>query len=120
MCLAQFIACMIESEDGLAKLDGINAKQLINRAIQQSLDKSALAVSDNDKESNDVSEVETTCQATKVDSCQLQQKCNNVTLSSHKGIVLKPPVITFLQQHVLPYLDDIVDAYLAPGSDALD
>lgn len=36
---------MMESEDGLAKLDGVNAKQLISRAIEQSLGKSILTTS---------------------------------------------------------------------------
>ncbi|TPP55480.1 hypothetical protein CGC20_10370 [Leishmania donovani] len=51
--LAEFIASMLESEDGMARLESVNAKR-------------------------------------------------------------------FLQQSVLPYLEDIVDAYIAPGSDELD
>lgn len=110
LCLAEFIASMLESEQGMEKLESINAKKLLAESVTVS--RAMLAMAAEGKEDSP-SRVEV-----------LDDNGNPVLPSPTKGAEGPPPlapdVCVMLEKHVLPYLDDIVDAFLAPGSDEVD
>ncbi|AYU82198.1 hypothetical protein, conserved [Leishmania donovani] len=100
--LAEFIASMLESEDGMARLESVNAKRVLSEALGASQAAHAAKA------------------AATAASCVEMAEDDGVPVAATATVTLAPSVIEFLQQSVLPYLEDIVDAYIAPGSDELD
>jgi len=96
--LASIVARVLESEEAMAELEGMNAKRLLEEAVKMSQKA-------HEKEVEGKAQVEVTG-----DEEQHEAKITS----------LSPGVVEFLVNQVLPYLDDVVDAYLAPGSEALD
>ncbi|KPA81114.1 hypothetical protein ABB37_04465 [Leptomonas pyrrhocoris] len=99
--LAEFIASMLESEEGMARLEGVNAKKALASAV-------AASTPSTEDADNNTSRVE----VVEEDGVPVE--------ASAPYVVLGPQVCEFIARSVLPYLDDVVDAYLAPGSDELD
>lgn len=100
--LAEFIASMLESEDGMARLESVNAKKVLAGAVDASQATHAAKA------------------AATAASCVEVVEEDGVPVAAAPAVTLAPSVTEFLQQSVLPYLDDIMDAYIAPGSDELD
>ncbi|GET91959.1 hypothetical protein, conserved [Leishmania tarentolae] len=99
--LAEFIASMLESEDGMARLESVNAKKVLAGAL-------------------DISQATHAAKAAAASSRVEVIEEDGVPVTATPTAPLAPSVIEFLQRSVLPYLDDIIDAYIAPGSDELD
>ncbi|CAG9580792.1 conserved hypothetical protein [Leishmania major strain Friedlin] len=100
--LAEFIASVLESEDGMARLESVNAKKVLARAL-------------------DVSQAAHAAKAAATAaSCVEVVEEDGVPVAATPTVTLAPSVIEFLQQSVMPYLEDIMDAYIAPGSEELD
>jgi hypothetical protein len=100
MALAEFIASMLESEAGMTRLEAVNAKKALASAVAVSKPAAAPGVAN--------SRVEVVEDGVPVEA------------PSEPSVVLGPKACDFIERSVLPYLDDVIDAYLAPGSDALD
>ncbi|KPI89484.1 hypothetical protein ABL78_1360 [Leptomonas seymouri] len=101
LSLAEFIASMLESEDGMARLESVNAKKALASAVAAS----KLATDGRNKSNSRVEVVEE-------DGVPVEAPA--------PSIVLGLQACELIERSVLPYLDDVVDAYLAPGSDELD
>ncbi|KAK7201390.1 hypothetical protein NESM_000201500 [Novymonas esmeraldas] len=100
--LAEFVASMLESEDGIARLEGVNAKRALTGAV-------------------DVSTAAHAARAAAASSrVEVVEEDGVATVAATPAVTLGPGVCDFLRRSVLPYLDDIIDAYIAPGSDELD
>ncbi|KAL7695473.1 hypothetical protein N2W54_001389 [Lotmaria passim] len=104
MSLAEFIASMLESEAGMARLEGINAKKVLMAAVAASKPEAGA-----DASGKQQSRVEV-----------IEEDGVPVEPAAPAVVVLAPQVRDFVERSVLPYLDDVVDAYLAPGCDELD
>lgn len=91
-CLAEFIASTLESEEGMAFLESINAKQLLTRAVA----------------------------ASKAVHSATVEVVEEDGVAVAAPIVLDAKVCEFVERHILPYLDDVVDAYLPTGCDEVD
>ncbi|CAM40763.1 conserved hypothetical protein [Leishmania braziliensis MHOM/BR/75/M2904] len=99
--LAEFIASMLESEDGMARLESVNAKKVLAGAL-------------------DVSKAAHAAKVAASASCVEVVEEDGSSVAATPAVTLAPSVSEFLERSVLPYLDDIMDAYIAPGSDELD
>ncbi|AIO01507.1 hypothetical protein LPMP_332160 [Leishmania panamensis] len=99
--LAEFIASMLESEDGMARLESVNAKKVLAGAL-------------------DVSKAAHATKVAASASCVEVVEEDGSSVAATPAVTLAPSVSEFLERSVLPYLDDIMDAYIAPGSDELD
>ncbi|KAG5495180.1 hypothetical protein JKF63_02235 [Porcisia hertigi] len=99
--LAEFIASMLESEDGIARLESVNAKKLLLRAL-------------------DISKAAHAARAAAASSRVEVMEEDESPVAATPAVTLAPSVCELLERSVLPYLDDITDAYIAPGSDELD
>lgn len=97
--LASIVARVLESEEAMAELEGMNAKRLLEEVVKTS-------------QKAHEKEVEGEAQVVEVTEGEEQPEAKVPSLS--------PGVVEFLVNQVLPYLDDVIDAYLAPGSEALD
>lgn len=139
-CLADFVASMLESEEGVAQLESVNAKKLFSAVVTRSLGRSnersapSRSVTDASsafgKESKNlecrVEELHDTSEE-KVGSKVENEECatKGEARARPSGMdkaspVLNESVAEFIEQRILCHLDDIIDAYLAPGSDELD
>ncbi|KAG5469134.1 hypothetical protein LSCM4_02531 [Leishmania orientalis] len=99
--LAEFVASMLESEDGIARLESVNAKKVLTRAL-------------------DIPETARNATAAAAASRVDIVEEGGAPVAEMPAVTLAPSVSEFLKRSVLPYLDDIVDAYIAPESDELD
>ncbi|KAG5469490.1 hypothetical protein LSCM1_02712 [Leishmania martiniquensis] len=99
--LTEFVASMLESEDGIARLESVNARKVLAGALDAS------QAAHNANAAAAASRVEGVGE-------------DGAPVAAEPAIMLAPSVCELLQRSVLPYLDDIVDAYIAPGSDELD
>lgn len=95
MCLAEIVASMLESEEGMQLLESINAKRLLTRAIVATRATSGAVV-----------EV-------------LEEDGRPAAATTSGGAPLEEDVSAFLERHVIPYLDDIIDAYV-PECEEID
>lgn len=122
-CLAEFVSSMLESEEGVAQLESVNAKKLFAAVVARSKKNKSGAldmecrVEEIDDEEND-----------KVAEQEEQQGENASSLFSSRATegtailspALSPEVAEYIEKQILCHLDDILDAYLSPGSDELD
>lgn len=106
-CLAEFIASMLESEAGVEQLESINAKKLLSAVITQS--KKHYGVDVDEPRVQDVT-----------DHTVEDEISAGINAAAAAGAVLNLSVAEFVEHHILIHLDDIMDAYLAPGSDEID
>lgn len=166
LCLAEFVASMLESEEGMARLESVNAKKMLvdsvaeSRAMHEARElAAAAAVADADavgggggggvsaealpspsgaapsastspplQESySGVDEVDggtgddgNTNDNSKDDDDAAVFADDIIGVAPPAAPPLSEEACTVLEKHVLPYLDDIIDAYLAPGSDEID
>lgn len=100
-CLAEFIAAMLESEDGVERLESINAKKLLSAMVSHT------------KKHHE--SLETNEEARVV---EIKDGEEGEPVEVPHIIDLK--VAEFVERHIVVHLDDIIDAYLAPGSDEID
>lgn len=100
MTLAEFLSSTLESEEAMERLESINAKALLSAAVAASRKATA----------------ELNC---RVQVIEEEGEAEN-SQPAKKGCTLSADVCDFMEAHVLPYLDDVVDAYIAPGSDEID
>lgn len=98
MALAEFVASMLESEEGMSRLESINAKKALSEAVT-------------------ASKAQAEIEASRV---EVVEEDGVPVAPAAPSVVLGPQVCEFMERSVLPYLDDVIDAYLAPGSDAID
>lgn len=109
-CLAEFVSSMLESEEGVAQLESINAKKLFTAAVARSLQHT-------EKATGVESRVE------EVQDGEVEEE-GVIHPSSHTDGLLIPVLSTeareYIERHILCHLDDVVDAYLAPGGEELD
>ncbi|CCW60874.1 unnamed protein product [Phytomonas sp. EM1] len=96
MSHAEVLAGMLESVEGVAQLEGVNAKKLLSAAVSTS----RAAVEAGEESAGSVPSPPQPLPG--------------------KGGCLAPNVCDFLEKHVLVYLDDIIDAYLPPNCDDVD
>lgn len=108
-CLAEFLASMLESEAGVEQLESMNAKKLLSTVIGQS--KRHYGVSSDEPQVQDVTDLN-------VDDTEVVAEEQEGQGSV--GALLNLSVAEFVERHILIHLDDIMDAYLAPGSDEID
>eukprot|EP00796_Vickermania_ingenoplastis_P011907 gene11907-8189_t len=105
-CLAEFLAGVLESEEGVGQLESINAKKLLSSAVNRSNEFHwALENEPRVRELKDGEAMEEVVAASE---------------PQPPTVLLHRSVAEFVEKHILPHLDDIIDAYLAPGSEALD
>ncbi|CAD2215632.1 hypothetical protein AGDE_09767 [Angomonas deanei] len=123
VCLAEVLCGILASEEGIAYLESINARQLLEKAVTASMfyhhntDR-------NDTVHGSADRVEVVSEK---ESENNKSEKDNISNSNHTTLVKDGSVVIlardtceFIEKYILPYLDEIVNAYVAPGSDELD